>query len=143
MNETPIPAVLAVVLRGQDALLVRRRNEPDAGLWGYPGGRIEWGETTFEGAERELREETGVIASAREHLTTIDVIRRGDDGRVTHHFVLTAVLCDYLAGEPHAADDALEAAWVTQADITSARISLSEYTARVMQIATRIASATR
>ena len=35
---TPIPAVLAVVIRDGKALLVQRANPPDAGLWGFPGG---------------------------------------------------------------------------------------------------------
>ncbi|NTZ92386.1 NUDIX domain-containing protein [Agrobacterium tumefaciens] len=36
----PIPAALAVVTRERSVLLVRRANPPDAGLWGYPGGKI-------------------------------------------------------------------------------------------------------
>ncbi len=40
-------------------MLVRRANPPDAGLWGFPGGKIEFGETVKDAAMRELREETG------------------------------------------------------------------------------------
>nr|WP_298414188.1 NUDIX hydrolase [uncultured Halomonas sp.] len=134
MHATPKPAALAVVLNGQDALLVRRRNEPDAGLWGFPGGRIESGETVFDCAIRELAEETGIHATARSYLTTIDVIRREND-EVTFHYVLTAVLCDYLSGTPQAADDAMEAAWIKLADIAEARISLSEHAASVARLA--------
>lgn len=134
MHTTPTPAALAVVLHGQDALLVRRRNEPDAGLWGFPGGRIESGETVFEGAVRELSEETGIHAVAKNYLTTIDVIRREDE-EIKYHYVLTAVLCDYRSGNPKAADDAMEAAWIRLEDIAEARISLSEHTAGVAQLA--------
>ena len=58
----PVPrlAVLAVVLRGEQVLLVRRANPPDAGLWGYPGGKVDWGETVEAAALRELAEETGL-----------------------------------------------------------------------------------
>ncbi|WP_227368100.1 NUDIX hydrolase [Halomonas sp. M20] len=134
MHSTPKPAALAVVLRGQDALLVRRKNEPDAGLWGFPGGRIESGETVFECAVRELAEETGIHSSAQDYLTTIDVIRREDD-EVRFHYVLTAVLCDYLSGVPQAADDAMQAAWIKLTDIAEARIPLSEHVASVAQMA--------
>ncbi|MFE3835569.1 NUDIX hydrolase [Pseudogemmobacter sonorensis] len=107
----PVPAVLAVVLRDGHALLVRRANPPDAGLWGFPGGRIEPGESLFAAAERELREETGVTARAERVIDALDALDRAGDGGLRHHFVLVAVLCRWQAGEPLAADDALEARW--------------------------------
>ncbi len=110
---TPVPAVLAVVVRDGRVLLVRRANNPDKGLWGYPGGRIEPGETWAQAAIRELREETGVRAEAVGVLTALDVIDRADDGALRHHFVLIAVDCRWQAGEGQAADDALEARWFT------------------------------
>ena len=67
--ERPIVGVLAVVLRGERALVVRRRNPPLAGRWGFPGGVLELGETVAEGAMRELFEETGVAAEAIGPLT--------------------------------------------------------------------------
>ncbi|HEX6993233.1 MAG TPA: NUDIX hydrolase [Gammaproteobacteria bacterium] len=109
----PVPAVLAVVVRNGRVLLVRRAKSPDRGLWGFPGGRIEPGETWAAAAMRELREETGVRAEAGDVLTAIDVIDRADDGTLRHHFVLVAVACRWQAGEGHAADDALEARWFT------------------------------
>src|SRR5690606_20633215 len=62
---------------------------------------------------RELREETQVGASADEVLTVLDVIHRSESGELLQHFVLIAVRCLWHAGEPHAADDALEARWFT------------------------------
>ena len=109
----PIPAVLAVVVRDGRVLLVRRAKHPDKGLWGFPGGRIEPGETLADAAIRELHEETGVSAEAVDVLTAIDVIDRADDGTLRHHFVLIAVGCRWKAGEGRAADDALEARWFT------------------------------
>ncbi|WP_457091203.1 NUDIX hydrolase [Microvirga sp. P5_D2] len=108
---SPIPAVIAVVIENDRALLVRRANPPDAGLWGYPGGKIEYGETVSEAAIRELREETGVEAKAQDIITTLDILVRAEDGAVTQHYILIAVLCRWLSGEPVAADDALEADW--------------------------------
>ncbi|MGO4387380.1 NUDIX hydrolase [Microvirga sp. 2YAF29] len=108
---SPVPAVIAVVIENGRALLVRRANPPDAGLWGYPGGKIEYGETVYEAAIRELREETGVEAEARSIITTLDIVVRAEDGAVTQHYILIAVLCRWLSGEPVAADDALEAGW--------------------------------
>ncbi|WP_226783212.1 NUDIX hydrolase [Oceaniglobus trochenteri] len=112
MPDHPRLAALAVVLRNDSVLLVQRRNAPDAGLWGFPGGHVELGETALAAAERELHEETGVIARARRYLDNVDVIQRDEAGRIQFHFLLAAVLCDHVAGEPVAADDALAAAWV-------------------------------
>lgn len=113
----PVAAVIAVVRRQDEVLLVRRINPPDAGLWGFPGGRIEPGETLAEATLRELREETGVSATAGPVIDTLDVLDRGEDGTLRHHFILVAVACDWWAGEPVAADDASDAAWFRIADL--------------------------
>lgn len=112
MSPRPVSAILAVVIRDGQALLVRRANPPDAGLWGFPGGKIEFGETLLAAAERELREETGVQAQATHAFAALDVLADDAEGALEHHFVLVAVECRWLAGEPSAADDALEARWV-------------------------------
>jgi len=43
-------------------LLAARRNRPEAlaGLWEFPGGKVEPGESEIEAVRRELREELGV-----------------------------------------------------------------------------------
>jgi len=48
------------VSRGQKLLWIQRKLEPKRGFWAIPGGFMESGETTAEGAARELREETGI-----------------------------------------------------------------------------------
>lgn len=105
----PVAAAIAVVVRGDRLLLVRRSHRPDAGRWGFPGGKIEPGETVVAAALRELGEETGVAADPVEVLTAVDVIRR--DGDTLHHYVLVAVLCRWRGGEGVPASDAHEAAW--------------------------------
>lgn len=108
----PRLAALAVVLDRGHVLLVQRANPPDQGLWGYPGGKVDWGETVFAAAARELHEETGVSAAPVAHLANLDVIVADGQGAVAHHFLLVAVLCRYQAGRPVAGDDAMAAEWV-------------------------------
>ena len=115
--DRPIVAVLAVVLRGDKALIVQRAQQPNAGRWGFPGGVLELGETVAEGAVRELAEETGVVAEAAGWLNVHDAVSRDADGRVQFHYVLIAVRGIWLSGEGEAADDAAATAWVTRADI--------------------------
>ncbi len=91
--------VLAVVRRGARILLAQRSVPPGIGKWGFPGGMLELGETVHEGAARELREETGIIAEPMATLTVLDSIRRDEAGRVKVHFALAAVLMEWRAGE--------------------------------------------
>jgi 8-oxo-dGTP diphosphatase len=115
--ERPIVGVLAVVLRDNRALVVRRANPPMAGRWGFPGGVLDLGETVAQGAMRELFEETGVIAEAAGPLTVIDTIDRDEEGRVRYHYTLVAVIGHWRSGEGAPGDDADEVAWLSRADI--------------------------
>ncbi|MDD8022614.1 MAG: NUDIX hydrolase [Paracoccaceae bacterium] len=132
----PMPrlAVLAVVVRGDQVLLVRRANPPDAGLWGFPGGKVDWGETVEAAALRELAEETGITARSGPVLAGADAISRDDAGAVAFHYHLVAVVCHWQDGEPEAADDALDAAWVAQADVLARALPMS---ARVEEVLAR------
>jgi ADP-ribose pyrophosphatase YjhB (NUDIX family) len=57
----PLPVVASVVLdRDRRVLLVKRGQEPHAGMWCLPIGFAELGETIHEAALRELREEAGI-----------------------------------------------------------------------------------
>lgn len=128
----PVVAVLAVVIRGDQVLLVQRANSPDAGFWGFPGGKVEFGETLKQATERELLEETGVIAKAQEVLGAVDVLVPASDGEMQHHFVLIALRCDWQNGEPLAADDALDARWVALDELDKA-LPLSRDVASIAQ----------
>ena len=117
------------MIRGDHVLLVERQKQPNAGTWGFPGGKVEWGEAVFDAAVRELREETGVLANPVHFLTTIDVIIPDANA----HFILTAVICDYVSGEPLAADDAADAAWVAVDDVLASKLKLSPNVAHVLR----------
>lgn len=61
MSSSIIQVVAAVVSRGNDLLICRRsRDKRYAGLWEFPGGKCEPGESIGVAARRELREELGV-----------------------------------------------------------------------------------
>jgi 8-oxo-dGTP diphosphatase len=125
MSPSPIPAVIAVVIHDDRTLLVRRANPPDAGLWGFPGGKIEFGETVRAAAVRELLEETGVHAEAQDVVTTLDILVPDPSGAVHQHFILIAVRCRWISGEPVAGDDALEAGWFPMIDLERGRLAMS------------------
>lgn len=113
----PIAAVIAVVARHGQVLLVRRANPPDQGLWGFPGGRMEAGEAMFAAVERELLEETGVCARAEQVVDAFDLLNHSSNGTLRSHFVLLVIACRWIDGVPTAGDDALEAAWFAIDDL--------------------------
>ena len=135
MTEAPKLAALAVMIRNNHVLLVKRKNEPDAGLWGFPGGHVELGETALDAAERELREETGVIGRPFSYLTNVDVITKDHTGDVQFHFLLAAVLCEYIEGEPVAQDDASDAAWILTEDVFKGETPFSKHVDDVLRLA--------
>ena len=115
--DRPIVGVLAVVVRSDRVLVVRRANPPMPGRWGFPGGVLELGETVAQGAMRELFEETGVKAEAAGPLTVIDTIDRDREDRVRYHYTLVAMIGHWRSGEGVPGDDADEVAWLTRAEI--------------------------
>ena len=123
--QTPRPTLgaIAIVFHDDKFLLVKRKKEPNANTWGFPGGHVELGETALAAAERELQEETGVIGRAARYLTNVDVITRDDAGHVQFHYLLAAVLCTYESGTPQAADDAADAGWFSEQEVAKLRQS--------------------
>jgi len=133
--ERPIVGVLAVVMRGERVLIVRRANPPLPGRWGFPGGVLELGETVAQGAMRELFEETGVQAEPAAPLTVIDTIDRDPEGRVRFHYTLVAVVGRWQSGEGVPGDDADEVAWLTRAEIVEQKLPTAPALLRLIDLA--------
>ncbi len=114
--ERPIVGCLAVVRRGNKVLLAQRSLPPGIGKWGFPGGMQELGETLFECAQRELIEETGIMAEPHSVLTAIESIRQDEKGKIMTHFTLVCVLLDWHQGEGEPLEDAQQVRWLTPAE---------------------------
>jgi mutator protein MutT len=87
-------AVLAAVIRRGRQYLVCRRpaGKRHGGLWEFPGGKLEPGESWLDAARRELAEELGVDVTS----AGVPVCRRRDPGS---RFVIAFVPVE-IAGEP-------------------------------------------
>jgi len=107
----PIPAVGAIVFRGQEVLLVKRGSEPNKGRWSIPGGVLESGETVEQGVVREVREETRVEVRPVRVFDVLDYLEMQGE-RVRWHYVLIDVLCEFVEGEPYPASDADNARFI-------------------------------
>ena len=100
----------AVVIHNDRILLVKRGKQPAQGEWAIPGGSVELGETLQAAVEREIHEETGVTIRAGKIIYTFDSIVM-DGNRTRFHYVILDFEASYVAGEPRAGDDVLEAGW--------------------------------
>jgi ADP-ribose pyrophosphatase len=115
--EHPRVGVGAVVFHESRVLLVLRGSPPARGVWAIPGGRLRLGETLQAAAEREILEETGVVVRAGEPVFSFDAIERDPDGRVRYHYVIVDLAAEYVRGVPAGGDDALDARWVSAAEL--------------------------
>jgi mutator protein MutT len=74
-DHPPIRVVAAVVARGAELLVCQRPlHKRHGGLWEFPGGKCEPGESDTDAARRELREELGVevVSVGAAELTVAD-----------------------------------------------------------------------
>jgi mutator protein MutT len=113
----PIVAVAAAAIEQGRVLVVRRTKPPNANRLALPGGRVEPGETLFEAAVRELREESGIEAEAERVVTAVEEIQHDAQGRLLHHYVIVVVSCRTLGGIAVAGDDASEIRWLDRRQI--------------------------
>ena len=60
LNEQPIEVVMCIVTHNGKILLVHRADKDPKLSWAFPGGTVESGESVFETAIRELKEETNI-----------------------------------------------------------------------------------
>lgn len=108
----PWVGIGVVVHKGEDILLIKRAKAPNKGRWSLPGGAQHLGETIFEGAAREVYEETNITITTPKVIDCLDSIHKDDLDKVQYHYSLIEISCNYQAGKLQAQDDALEAQWV-------------------------------
>lgn len=108
---SPIPHKqigVAVIWNDQGHILIDRRPQSGllGGLWEFPGGKIEPGETVLDCIKREIREELGIEIEVGDRLITID--------HAYTHFRVTLMVhhCRHISGEPQPLE-CDEVRWVT------------------------------
>lgn len=108
MGEWPRVAVGAVVIRGNDEiLLVKRKYPPSPNLWSIPGGHIEAGEPILTALFRELEEETSLKGREAELLAITEYLRLKRDYSVKYHYVILDYLVRNAEGEPVVNEESL------------------------------------
>ena len=110
---TFVPVVAVALVSPQQRILMQRRSpgRDFAGLWEFPGGKIEAGESPESALCREIAEELGIDldASALEPVSFSSDRRQPPRPRQPHVILLYS--CRTWRGEP-ASLDAAEIAWI-------------------------------
>jgi 8-oxo-dGTP diphosphatase len=96
----------AVIIKGDEILLVKRGAEFDTGLWATPGGYVEWDESTEGSVAREVKEETGLNV-----ISTKFVGVYSSPDRHPKQVINIVYLAEVEKGEPKAGDDARDVRW--------------------------------
>lgn len=89
-----------MLLKDNKVLLGKRNDDPEKadsalhgeGTWTMPGGKLHFGESFEQGAERELEEETSIKAKK------LKVISLSNDMKEDAHFVTIGLLCEDFEG---------------------------------------------
>ena len=96
-----IVVVAAVVRRGDTVMLgLRPQGRHLAGLWEFPGGKIEEGETPEAALARELKEELCVIARAGRIICAMPA-----QGSGREDILILFYETELLSGEPRPIDE--------------------------------------
>lgn len=69
--------VSAIVQNRDKYLLIKRMNPPSKGMYAFPGGRVENGESLEHAVLRELIEETGLTGTYTQLYAQYDLTREG------------------------------------------------------------------
>ncbi len=110
-NSKPCAGVL--VVREQQLLLVRRAFEPYQGWWDIPGGFLAEGEHPQAGAQREVKEETGLDVRLT-GLVGIFMDVYGASGDATLNVFYTG---EVVGGQAVAGSDATGMRWFAASEI--------------------------
>ncbi|HEV2403149.1 MAG TPA: NUDIX domain-containing protein [Candidatus Saccharimonadales bacterium] len=79
MSQAPVLIADVVVVDNGKVLLVQQRKQVAHGLWSYPGGHVEAGETIADAVRREVHEELGAELVGAELLKVYPMLTpRGD-----------------------------------------------------------------
>lgn len=108
-----VDVAIALVWRGEELLITRRPDNTHlGGLWEFPGGKLGAGEDPRLGAEREVREEVGLVCRAER-------IRRVIEHAYSdRHVRLFVVDCEWQSGTPELLGVS-DARWVRRAALSN------------------------
>jgi ADP-ribose pyrophosphatase YjhB (NUDIX family) len=122
--DAPRAGVGAIILDGDQVLLVRRGEAPSQGRWSIPGGLIHLGERIEDAVVREVQEECGLQIQLLALCGVIDRVVPGEPSTtaegpsVRYHYIIIDYVAVPTGGTLQAGTDAAEARWVPIAELS-------------------------
>ena len=113
----PVPAVGAVIVENDKALLTVRAREPEKNRLDLPGGFLESGEHPVDGLVREGREELGVELDVDPTPVLLAPHTYGPEGTWVLAIGFRARI---VGGEPRPADDVAGIRWILPEEVDGA-----------------------
>jgi phosphoglycolate phosphatase len=119
----PLSTVGALIFNSQDEALMIRTHKW-SNLWGIPGGKIKYGETSEAALRREILEETNLKISDIQFALVQDCIHSKEFYRDAH-FVLLNYTCRCVGKNPRVKlnEEGREFRWVKLADIKKMKLN--------------------
>ncbi|MFN3265415.1 MAG: NUDIX domain-containing protein [Deinococcales bacterium] len=128
MKQYPLPAVAALIAHQQKVLLVRTHKW--SGLWGVPGGKIDYGEDALTALKREMREEVGLEIHSAEYAFYSDIIEDPKFYKPAHFLSLEFVA--YSDSDAVTTNEEIaEYAWLTLSE--ALEYPINPYTKRLLE----------
>jgi len=117
--KSPALAVDGIVNIDNRILLIKRKNPPYKDFWAFPGGFVDYGESTEDAVIREVFEETGLKTKVECLLGVYSNPNRDPRG----HVVSIVYILKYIEGSPKGSDDAKEAKFFSIEDIENMNLA--------------------
>ena len=116
----------AVILNSEGRVFLAKRGREvrnESGMWEFPGGGVEFGETLEHALAREVREEYGLEIEVQELLDVVNHLIPAEK----QHWVSPTFLCRVKSGapsirEPHKCD---EIGWFTLDEIPEGLLTIA------------------
>ncbi len=106
-------ATVGALIRNREGKVLMVRTRKWSNLWGIPGGKIKFGESSVDGLRREIKEETNLEVSNIEFVLVQDAIFSKEFYR-DEHFILLNYVCEAgESGEVKLNAEADEFRWVS------------------------------
>ncbi len=124
VERQPKTAVILAVERlkedgTKEYLFQERLKQPYFGFWGFATGKVRWGETITQTAERELLEETGLYANHRVAGVYHELVYQQETGEQLEDKIFFVVHCTNVKGKLLEEFEGGRNSWMTREDASA------------------------